>query len=180
MVLNGDRLVLRYFEETDAEALLTLRKNNKDFFQKFDPTYDADYCTMDNVKKSISKWIKGKEKDKMYYFGVFRKDTGQLVGDISLFQVRRGPLERSYLGYSIDRDNNDKGYATEAVKLIVKFGFENLNLHRIEAGANPENIASMRVLEKSGFHKEGIERKGIKINGKWQDHQVFSMLEDEL
>lgn len=65
---------------------------------------------------------------------------------------------------------------TEAVKLIVDFAFHELKLHRIEAGVMPRNLGSMRVLEKAGFHKEGIARKNVKINGVWEDHQVLAIL----
>lgn len=68
---------------------------------------------------------------------------------------------------------------TEAVRLTVDFGFKELKLHRIEAGVMPHNIRSMRVLENAGFHKEGIARKNVKINGVWQDHQVLAILNDE-
>ncbi len=71
---------------------------------------------------------------------------------------------------------NSKDYTTETVKLIVDYAFNELNLHRIEAGVMPHNIASIRVLEKAGFHKEGIALKNVKINGKWEDHQVLAII----
>jgi ribosomal-protein-alanine N-acetyltransferase len=76
----------------------------------------------------------------------------------------------------LDKDHNGKGYTTQAVKLIVKHAFEELKLHRIEAGVMPHNIGSIRVLEKAGFHKEGLARKNVKINGKWEDHEVLAIL----
>ncbi len=80
------------------------------------------------------------------------------------------------MGYSLDQEHNGKGYTTEAAKLVVKYAFETLNLHRIEAGVMPDNIASIRVLEKAGFHKEGIARKNVKINGRLEDHQMLAIL----
>ena len=62
---------------------------------------------------------------------------------------------------------------------MLKFAFEELHLHRFDAGVMLGNTASMRVLEKAGFHREGIEQKGVKINGRWEDHQIFAVLSDK-
>lgn len=77
---------------------------------------------------------------------------------------------------SLDQEHNGKGYTTEAVNLVVNYAFEILNLHRIEAGVMPDNLGSMRVLEKAGFHKEGIAIKNVEINGRWEDHQILAIL----
>ncbi len=179
MIIYGNNVFLRFFAESDAKALLKMRIDNKKFFQKHSPPFDKDYIKIENVKQTIKKYDEQREKGNMYFFGIFEQNTKALVGDISLFQVKRGPLQRCYVGYSIDKKHNGKGYATEAVKLAVGFAFDVLELHRIEAGAMPENIGSMRVLEKAGFLKEGIEREGVNINGIWRDHQVFSILEKD-
>lgn len=93
-----------------------------------------------------------------------------------MFQVFRGPRESALLGYSLDQEHNGKGYTTEATNLVVNYAFEILKLHRIEAGVMPVNIGSIRVLEKAGFHKEGIAKKNVKINGSWEDHQMLAIL----
>jgi ribosomal-protein-alanine N-acetyltransferase len=67
---------------------------------------------------------------------------------------------------------------TEAVRMIVSYSFEELKLHRIEAGVMPSNVGSMKVLMKAGFHKEGIARKNVKIDGTWQDHQVLAIINE--
>ncbi|HFJ9286865.1 TPA: GNAT family N-acetyltransferase, partial [Bacillus toyonensis] len=74
------------------------------------------------------------------------------------------------------REHNSRGYTTEALRLVVDFAFRELKLHRIEAGAMPSNIASIRVLEKVGFKKEGIAKENVKINGKWTDHQILAII----
>ena len=78
----------------------------------------------------------------------------------------------------MDKECNGSGYTTEAVSLAVEFAFNELKLHRVDAGAMLSNIGSMRVLEKVGFHREGIEQKGVKINGQWEDHQIFAIISD--
>ena len=73
-----------------------------------------------------------------------------------------------------------KGYATEVVKTIIKFGFENLKLHRIEAGVATENTRSIRVLEKAGMIREGSRRKILPIRGTWKDNYHYAILEDDI
>lgn len=120
-----------------------------------------------------------RDNDAGYSFGVFKNEDDTLIGAISLFQILWEDLQSAFIGYFLDRGHNGKGYATEAIKLIVDFAFNELNLHRIEAGVMPHNQASIRVLEKAGFHKEGIARKNVKINGKWEDHQVLAIINPE-
>jgi ribosomal-protein-alanine N-acetyltransferase len=121
-----------------------------------------------------------REEDRGYSFGIFRKGGNELVGTVSLSMVARGALQKCMIGYSLDQFHNGCGYTTEAVKLAVRYAFEELKLHRVEAGVMPENIGSLRVLEKAGFQKEGIERKGVEINGQWQDHQILSILSEDI
>lgn len=176
MEISGKKVILRFFIQKDANEMFEFRLKNKDFFQKHSPSFEENYYTIENIYKTINQFKKLRQEDKHYTFGIFDKQSKKLVGDINLFQIRRGPQQRCLLGYSVDKESNGLGYATEAVKLIVAFAFEKLEFHRIEAGAMTENIGSIRVLEKAGFQREGIEREGVKINGKWEDHQIFSIL----
>ena len=176
--LTGDRIFIRFFENADAEALLDLHLRNGEFFQKYSPTFDEDFYTLDSKLKYIDHCIKQGEEEKGYSFGIFLKDSEKLIGDVSLFHIFRGPLQKCLVGYSLDQQFNGKGYTTEAVSLAVEFAFHELKLHRVEAGAMLSNPGSMRVLEKAGFHREGIEQKGVKVNGQWEDHQIFAILSD--
>jgi len=110
------------------------------------------------------------EQDAEYVFGVFLTSTDDLIGIVSLTEVMRDPLQSCWLGYSLDKDYNGRGYTTEAVRLVVDYAIRVLKLHRIEAGVMPHNKGSIRVLEKSGFEKEGLSKKNVLINGKWEDH----------
>lgn len=179
MGLNGNNIFIRFLEDTDAQALLDLHLSNDEFFQKYSPTFSSDFYTLDSKLKAISNAIKAREGEKVYEFGIFLKDNGKLIGDVSLFNISRGALQKCLIGYSLDKQYNGHGYTTEAVSLAVKYAFDELKLHRIEAGVMLNNIGSMRVLEKAGFHREGIEQKGVKINGQWEDHQIFAIISDK-
>jgi [ribosomal protein S5]-alanine N-acetyltransferase len=178
MDLTGNRIYIRFFEDSDAESLLDLHVRNRELFQKYSPTFPDDYYTLDSKRKYIVNSIKQREEDKNYNFGIYLKENDKLIGDVDLFNVNRGALQRCLIGYSLDKEYNGNGYMTEAVSLAVKFAFDELKLHRIDAGTMLSNTGSMRVLEKAGFHREGIEKKGVKINGQWEDHQIFALISD--
>jgi ribosomal-protein-alanine N-acetyltransferase len=96
-----------------------------------------------------------------------------------LTQVKRGVAQIGTLGYWVGEPFQGRGYITEAVKLISRFAFTQLNLHRVEAACLPENIASRRVLEKAGFVREGYARLYLKIAGDWRDHLTFALLQED-
>lgn len=179
MKLEGNQIYMRFLEEEDAEAKLELDIKNRDFFQVYAMDRDESFYTHDSQLQSIYADKKMSTYDQAYSFGIFSKETNELIGYLALTEVLRGGLQSCFIGYFLDRDHNGQGIMTEAVKLAVDCGFHQLGLHRIEAGVMPDNIQSIRVLEKAGFEKEGIARKNVKINGKWQDHQVLAIIKEE-
>jgi ribosomal-protein-alanine N-acetyltransferase len=179
MKLEGNQIYLRFLAVQDAEGLLQLNLRNRDFFQLYSPKRDAKYFTYGHQLKLIQDAIEFRKKDREYAFGIFLKETDELIGDIDLTTVIRDVLQSCYIGYTLDQAHNGKGIMTEAVQLVVDYAFNVLGLHRIAAGVMPYNIGSIRVLEKAGFEKEGIARKNVMINGKWQDHEILSIINQE-
>jgi [ribosomal protein S5]-alanine N-acetyltransferase len=160
----------------DANQFLQLELDNREFFQNFGIDRNPEYYTLDVQKDIINQRIEKAKQDTEYYFGIYKTDNNELIGSIGIFQVQRGPLQRAIVGYSLSQKHNGKGYSTEAVKEVVDYAFNTLQLHRLEAGVMPHNIGSIRVLEKAGFEKEGLTRKNVKINGKWEDHYLFASI----
>lgn len=179
MRIEGEKVYLKTLDLSDAESWLDLQLRNRDFFAKYSCTRTEDFYTLDYQLEAIKNNAELMEKDQKYAFGIFLKDTDELIGGISFTEVLRGPLQSCYVGYSLDKPHNGRGYMTEAVRLIVDFGFRELKLHRIEAGVMPHNLGSIRVLEKADFQKEGIARKNVEINGKWEDHQILAIINEE-
>lgn len=175
-MMIGKSIYIRPLSTDDAVASLKLQTENRDFFEKFSMDRNSDFYTIEGQIKMIEKQNENMKDDQEYYFGIFKNDDNTLVGTINLFQIFRGSLQSAFIGYFLDKKHNGKGYTTEAIQLIVEYAFNKLKLHRIEAGVMPHNIASIRVLEKAGFHKEGIAKKNVKINGKWEDHQVLAII----
>ena len=100
------------------------------------------------------------------------------MGGITLSNVRRGVTQSATLGYWMGAPYARRGMMSSAVSCIIPFVFQDLRLHRLEAATQPQNIASIRVLDKNNFQREGFARSYLKINGVWQDHLLYGLLSD--
>jgi ribosomal-protein-alanine N-acetyltransferase len=176
MKLVGNKIYLRFLEEEDASAKLALNVRNRLFFEPFVTTRDESFYTLEAQLNSIKDGAASRAKDEGYFWGVFLSESDSLIGLVSLTEVVRGPIQSSWLGYTLDGDQNGRGYTTEAVRLVIDYAFKVLKLHRIEAGVMPHNRASIRVLEKAGFEHEGLSKKNVLVNGKWEDHLHFATI----
>lgn len=172
--MDGQTICLRPFQLSDANELLKLQNTNKSFFERYSMTRVNNYYTLSYQEHLIDQFDYLRKQGAEYHFGIFTKESHELVGTTELFQLHRGSLQNAYVGYFVAKQHNGMGYATEACGLITTYAFQNLKLHRIEAGVMPRNIGSIRVLEKNGYQKEGIARKNVRINGVWEDHQVLA------
>jgi ribosomal-protein-alanine N-acetyltransferase len=112
-----------------------------------------------------------------FSFGIFDAITSEFIGHISMYSVKRLPFSSAFIGYSVDEAHVGKGIASEAVQLVVNYGIEVVNLHRIEAYVSPRNVGSIRVLEKAKMQREGFLRQLLFINGVWEDHYLYAILE---
>ncbi|MGK7377110.1 GNAT family N-acetyltransferase [Planococcus sp. 1R117A] len=177
--MKGKKIYLRRLTFDDLEDLVDLEIRNKELFEQFSVTRRPDFYSIEGQALRLQMQEENWQKDEQYNFGIFLNGEDILVGSINLVQVVRGPVQSAIMGYTIDQLHNGQGYATEAVNLLVDFAFQELQLHRIEAGVMPHHVASIRVLEKAGFHKEGIAIKNVQINGAWQDHQILAIINPE-
>lgn len=177
--MDSKNIHLRKLEREDLPRLVEMEIYNKELFEQFSVTRQPDFYTLEGQLKRMQIQEENRMQDKEYNFGIFHTGEQKLIGTINLVQVMRGPVQSAIMGYTVDQAYSGNGYATEAVKLLVDYAFEELMLHRIEAGVKPHHEASMRVLEKAGFHTEGIRRKNVQINGQWEDHQMLAILNPE-
>ena len=105
-------------------------------------------------------------------------DSGRIVGRITLNDIVRGPFQSCHLGYGVSAAANGRGLATSAVRDIIRVAFEELGLHRIQAGTLLHNVASQRVLERNGFVRFGVAPAYLCIAGRWQDHALYQIVND--
>lgn len=177
--MRGEKVQIRFLTLKDAQVKLQMELDNKSFFKEFSVIAGEDFYTLLMQKEVIEQSTENREAGREYNFAIVENDTGQLVGTINLFRIFRGPLQSSMIGYVVDKKYNGRGYATEAIRLAVEYAFKELGLHRVEAGVMPHNAPSIRALEKAGFEREGLARKNVQINGRWQDHVVMAIINPE-
>ncbi|MFC8687468.1 GNAT family N-acetyltransferase [Brevibacillus porteri] len=176
---HGENIYVRLVQESDAQGLLALEVRNRDFFQNFTGTREEAFYTLEGQIDRIKSSMALKEEDRGYVFIIAEQGQDEIIGEVILSEVVRENLQSCWIGYFLDKEHNGKGYMTEAVKLVVDYAFETLGLHRLEAGVMPHNIGSIKVLLKAGFHKEGIAKKNVNINGRWEDHQTLAIVKEE-
>lgn len=165
---------VRLVKEQDAADLLSLELRNKEFFPLYTGKREERFYTLDGQKERIDRAIASAADDTGYYFVILMDEN--IIGIVMLSEVVRWNLQSCWIGYFLDKEQNGKGYMTEAVRQVVSIAFDELEFHRLEAGVMPHNIGSIKVLLKAGFHKEGIAKQNVKINGKWQDHQTLAII----
>ena len=102
-----------------------------------------------------------------------------MIGRVALANVVRGPWQNATLGYWISADAGGRGHATRAVRLILRFAFEHAGLHRVQPAVIPRNERSIRVVERVGFRREGRAARYLKINGVWEDHDIFALTRED-
>ncbi len=177
--LNGRAIYLRFLEPGDASAVLELYRRNRAFLAPWEPERSEEFYTLRMQREMLQIVTQARHNDQSYNFGVFLKTTHELIGRVNISAIVRGVFQSANLGYLLDEAYNGRGYMTEAVKLTLKFAFQDLNLHRLQAATLTTNFGSMRVLQKAGFRPEGIALRYLKINSQWQDHNLFAITAEE-
>jgi len=174
------RLLLKVLDDTYGEKVLEYFHANKDFLKEWETVRDEQYYTLSFQRQLLAedymKLIDG-QRVRLWIFLKDNPDT--IIGTISLDNIIRGPFLSCFLGYRLHKDYLNKGYMTEAVKMIIKIAFTEYKLHRIEANIMPRNLASLKVVEKAGFTNEGLSRKYLRINGIWEDHIHMVILNEK-
>jgi ribosomal-protein-alanine N-acetyltransferase len=164
------RVYLRRPEWSDlAELTECYRSSRKHFAGYAASAYDA---------ARHEQLVHDSASDANEYFLVCTVTDDAIVGTLNLSQIFRRKFQNAYLGYQLFAGSTGKGYMTEAVGLALRFAFNDLKLHRIEASVQPSNTASIAVLKRSGFIYEGTASRYLKINGRWRDHERWAIIKE--
>jgi [ribosomal protein S5]-alanine N-acetyltransferase len=175
----GDGVVLRTPQATDHAEWADLRERSRDFLTPWEPIWPADDLSRSAFRRRIRRYSEDLRSDQSYAFLLFRTSDGRMVGGLTLANVRRGVAQAGSLGYWMGAAYARQGHMTAAVNAIIPFAFGTLKLHRIEAACIPANVASVRLLERTGFKREGFARQYLCIDGAWQDHLLYARLKDD-
>ena len=172
----GEGVVLQAPQYSDYAEWAALREASRDFLTPWEPTWPADDLTRASFRRRIKRYAEDQRSDLAYPFFIFRKGDNRLIGGLTLSNIRRGCAQAGSLGYWMGAAYARQGHMTAAVAAVLTFAFGTLRLHRVEAACIPANVASIRLLEKTGFRREGFARQYLCIDGLWQDHLLFARL----
>lgn len=174
--ITTDRLILRRFEYSDIDSMLRNWIADEQTQWDYGEPY---YATKEAVRELFdTKYIISYAKEDYYRWAVIEKESGECIGQIAFFKVdtnnRQGEIE-----YVIGSAYRRRGYATEMTKAVIKFGFEEINFHRIEIDCRTVNEASQKVIEGCGLTYEGTFRDFFWRKDHYEGRKVFSILKEE-
>ena len=188
--LTGRRVSLRSLIPTDFPAWQEVRRRNDDWLAPWEPARNPNLPDVVESGEAFAMRCSARERERQlgtgFGFGIFVREPGsrrrareQFCGEINLSSVQRGPFQSAYVGYWIDQAQAGNGYMPEAVVLLARFAFEQVQLHRIQVSIIPRNHRSRRVVEKLKLRDEGIALRYLEINGVWEDHVRYAMTAEE-
>ncbi len=177
--VRGEGVYLRPPSLADFRDWAELREASRDFLTPWEPLWPADDLTRAAFRRRIRRHEEERDRDETYPFFIFRTADDALLGGLTLGQVRRGVAQTATLGYWMGHRFAGQGYMSRAVRALCRHGFSALRLHRIEAACLLHNDPSRNVLESCGFKREGHARAYLRINGQWQDHILFALLDSD-
>jgi [ribosomal protein S5]-alanine N-acetyltransferase len=175
-IIEGDGVILRTPQMTDFEEWAALREASRAFLTPWEPIWPVDDLTRAAFRRRIKRYAEDLRSDTGYAFLIVRGSDGALVGGLTLANIRRGVAQAGSLGYWTGLPFVRQGYMAAALRALVPFAFNSLRLHRLEAACIPSNTGSIKLLEKTGFAREGYAREYLCINGVWQDHLLYGRL----
>ena len=177
--LKGERVVLRMPVAGDFREWSTLRAESRAYLEPWEPRWTPAELDRHAWRHRLHRYRDDYAQGLAIAFFIFELGSGRLAGGITIGNIRRGVSQSAHIGYWIGERYAGRGLMSDAVKVLTRFAFDTLRLHRIEAACIPDNIRSIRVLEKAGFQHEGLLRSYLRINGFWQDHYLYARIEDE-
>ena len=174
------RVIVRPLEKMDYDNWAQAHSCLRPAQNEWDETnWAASQLTKQKFTEMLKKEKKQRLADQFYSYGIFRIDDGVLLGTVSLMDVSRGIFNNAYLGYRIFNIYWGQGYAQEACTAALSIAFKNLKLHRVEAGISPRNKKSIRTARGLNMRYEGLSKRRLFFNKKWEDMMIFALTQEE-
>ena len=176
-VLETDRLILKSLEEKDWRMVLSFLEKGRSVFEQYEakkaPMYYTEIYQRGVLNQEHSATMSGRY---VRYYVFLKENPNIVIGTVSCGSIALDPFNCGTLGYKFDKDYWHRGYAREAVTCTIDAIFKELHLHRLIANVMESNEPSIRLLENIGFRLEGLCEKNINVNGVWQNHRLYAML----
>jgi ribosomal-protein-alanine N-acetyltransferase len=180
ILLSDGELELRPLRLRDRKKWNRVRNHNRDWLRQWEatlpivtsgPSATIGQHELPSFFAMIRIFNREARHGRSYSFVIWKGDA--LIGQITMGGVIYGAMRGAHIGYWIDCDHANRGFTTQAVGILTRFGFDQLGLHRIEINLRPENAPSRRVAEKAGYILEGSRARYLHIDGQWRDHITF-------
>lgn len=179
--LFGRRVLLRPLTVNDFRAWQEVRRRNAEWLTRWEPSRVVGQPDVVEDRDAFAVRCSARQRERQlgtgYGFGVFV--DGELAGEVNLSSVQRGPFQSAYVGYWIDEKHAGMGYIPEALVVLMRFVFDELNLHRMQIAIIPRNTNSRRVVDKLKVRDEGVALRYLEINGVWEDHIRYAITVEE-
>jgi [ribosomal protein S5]-alanine N-acetyltransferase len=167
----GSTVYIRLPEPDDYQEFMELHQKSMNFYRGL--------ASPMTTPQQFANYLSRCNQDDFEGMLICRISDASIVGAINLSQIFRGGFQSAYLGYQVGAPFAEKGYMTEAIQLVLRHAFNIMKLHRLEANIQPDNKASLALVKRAGFTKEGYSRRYLKINGRWRDHERWAILAED-
>lgn len=174
--VETERMTLRLPEHGDWRQWSELREASAEFLSKWEPVWSNDHLTRRAFTNRVYWAQRAESQGQALPMLLIRREDQQLLGALTLDNIRRGPSQTGTFGYWIGEPFVRQGYMREAILALTHHAFTRMDLSRLEAACLPENAASRGVLEKCGFKYEGVAQSYLQINGRWRNHVLYANL----
>jgi [ribosomal protein S5]-alanine N-acetyltransferase len=164
------RVVLRTPARSDEEEFITQMRASRRLHRP--------WLYPPLTRESYRAYLKRIADDRHEGFLACRPEDSAMVGWLNVSEIVRGPFESAYLGYGAVAPFAGQGYMSDALTLLVRHAFTTLRLHRLEANIQPGNHASIALVKRCGFEREGYSPRYLKIGGRWRDHERWAIRAD--
>lgn len=176
-IYETDRLVLTPLGKEAAQRVLSFYEENKAVFEPWEPARGQNFYTPAYHKASLTAEYNQMAEGKLIRFWVFLKDNpDEIIGSVCFQNFLKEPYHSCSLGYKFALKHQHRGYAQESIRKALEIIFTEYHIHRVEANIMPDNIPSLRLIERLSFHPEGTAVSFARINGCWTDHIRYSLI----
>ncbi len=180
MQLQTPRLLLQTPGIEHLPQVLDYYMRNREHFAPWGPARQPEWDTPEYHLSKIQQYgePEGQATNLWLLLGS-KEQPGKIIGDVHLSNIVRGIFQSCHLGYKLDEREQGKGLMREALQAVIHHAFTYMKLHRIEANIMPANKRSIKLVQSLGFAEEGLAKKYLKINGVWEDHLHYTLLNSD-
>lgn len=175
-----NHLTIRAIQSSDAALYSDYYSRNLAHFKPWSPIVSADYHNHEQWQQRIDEYLEKQRTGTAAYFVLLDENDDKIVAHCTLSQIFYGPFRACYMGYGIDQNYQGKGLMPALCQHVIDYAFNTLKLHRIMANYMPHNNRSAALLKQLGFVKEGLAKDYLEINGRWENHILSSLTNNNI